>query len=122
MLPQVAQGALAVECRTDDEVTRELLATIDDPGAHAAIVAERAYLERLGGGCNLPVGALAAVGNDGTIEIEALLASLDGRIALRARASGSEPDALGSDVADQLLDARGGRLLLDDLDARSDAS
>ena len=122
MLPQVAQGALAVECRTDDEATRELLATIDDPGAHAAIVAERAYLERLGGGCNLPVGALAAVGNDGTIEIEALLASLDGRIALRARASGSEPDALGSDVADQLLDARGGRLLLDDLDARSDAS
>ena len=114
MLPQVAQGALAVECRADDESTRELLATIDDPGAHAAIAAERAYLERLGGGCNLPVGALADVGADGTIELEALLASLDGRIALRARASGSDPDTLGAEVADQLLDARGGRLLLDD--------
>jgi hydroxymethylbilane synthase len=114
MLPQVAQGALAVECRADDESTRELLATIDDPGAHAAIAAERAYLERLGGGCNLPVGALADVGADGTIELEALLASLDGRIALRARASGPDPDTLGAEVADQLLDARGGRLLLDD--------
>ncbi|MGH9050488.1 MAG: hydroxymethylbilane synthase, partial [Acidimicrobiia bacterium] len=67
MLPQVAQGALAVECRVEDQSTRDLLATIDDPGAHAAVAAERAYLDRLGGGCNLPVGALAGVGADGTI-------------------------------------------------------
>jgi len=117
MLPQVGQGALAVEGRADDESTVELLAAIDDAGAHAAVDAERAYLERLGGGCNLPVGALAGVGADGAIEIEALLASLDGRVALRARASGSDPDTVGAEVADQLLDAHGGRLLLDDLDA-----
>jgi hydroxymethylbilane synthase len=114
MLPQVAQGAIAVECRAADDATRDLLATIDDHGSHTAIDTERAYLERLGGGCNLPVGALAGADADGTIEIEALLASLDGRIALRACATGHEPDAVGSDVADQLLDARGGRLLLDD--------
>jgi hydroxymethylbilane synthase len=114
MLPQVAQGALAVECRSDDDAARERLATIDDPRAHAAVVAERAYLERLGGGCNLPVGALAEVDADGTIGLEALLASLDGRIALRVRASGHDPAAVGSAAADELLDARGGRLLLAD--------
>jgi hydroxymethylbilane synthase len=116
MLPQVSQGALAVECRADDDATRDLLATIDDAGARAAVDTERAYLERLGGGCNLPVGALASAdaGGGGTIEIEALLASLDGRVALRARASGSDPDTVGAEVADQLLDAHGGRLLLDD--------
>ena len=117
MVPQVAQGALAVECRADDAATRELVGSIDDPVARAAVVAERAYLERLGGGCNLPVGAYARVAGDGTVELEALLASLDGRIALRASDRGRDPEALGTAVADQLLDAQGGRLLLADLDA-----
>jgi hydroxymethylbilane synthase len=114
MLPQVAQGALAVECRADDDDTRELVATIDDAPAHGAVAAERAYLDRLGGGCNLPVGALATVTADGTVELEALLASLDGRMALRGRESGRDPAAVGRAAADQILDARGGRLLLDD--------
>jgi hydroxymethylbilane synthase len=58
-LPQVAQGALAVECRVDDADTRRALAAIDDPVAHAAVTAERAFLAEMGGGCTLPVGALA---------------------------------------------------------------
>jgi hydroxymethylbilane synthase len=111
LLPQVAQGALAVECRADDDATRALLATIDDVGLHAAVDAERAFLECLGGGCNLPCGALATSGPAG-IEIEALLASLDGRQVLRARASGPDPEAVGREVAARLLDDHGGRSLL----------
>ncbi|MBA2326924.1 MAG: hydroxymethylbilane synthase [Actinobacteria bacterium] len=115
MVPQVAQGALAVECRADDAGTRDLLAPHDDPKARAAVTAERAYLARLGGGCNLPCGALASVADDGTVELEALLASLDGRIVLRATGSGRDPDALGTEVAERLLTEEGGAMLIDDL-------
>jgi hydroxymethylbilane synthase len=114
LLPQVAQGALAVECRVDDDDTRALLATIDDVGAHREVAAERAFLEQLGGGCNLPCGALA-VADDGSLAIEALLATLDGRIVLRAHARGADPTAVGRDAAAQLLDEHGGRALLEDL-------
>ena len=114
LLPQVAQGALAVECRVDDDDTRALLATIDDVGAHREVAAERAFLEQLGGGCNLPCGALA-VADDGSLAIEALLATLDGRIVLRARARGADPAAVGRDAAAQLLDDHGGRAMLEDL-------
>jgi hydroxymethylbilane synthase len=114
MLPQVGQGAIGVECRADDAETRAALRAIDDTDAHAAVDAERAFLTQLGGGCNLPCGALARV-IDGQIEIEALLASLDGRVALRARASGTDPEAVGIDVTRRLLDEHGGRLLLEEV-------
>jgi hydroxymethylbilane synthase len=114
MLPQVGQGAIAVECRADDAATRDALAAIDDADAHAAVAAERAFLAQLGGGCNLPCGAYAQV-VDGVIEIDALLASLDGRVALRAHESGADPEVVGIAVAAQLLDDHGGRLLLDEV-------
>jgi len=114
MLPQVGQGAIAVECRADDDETRDALAAIDDAGAHAAVTAERAFLEQLGGGCNLPCAAYATV-VDGMLHIDALLASLDGRVALRAHESGTDPAAVGIAVAAQLLDDHGGRLLLDEV-------
>jgi hydroxymethylbilane synthase len=114
LLPQAAQGALAVECRADDADTLALLAAIDDAGAHAAVDAERGFLEQLGGGCNLPCGALAVATPTG-MEIEALLASLDGRVLLRAHATGSDPAATGRAVAARLLDDHGGRILLEDV-------
>jgi len=112
MLPQVGQGALAVECRTDDTDTLARLAAIDDPLAHAAVGAERAFLAQLGGGCDLPCGALATV-VDGEISIEALLASIDGHVVLRATARAAGPLEAGTQVAAALL-ARGGRSLLDE--------
>jgi hydroxymethylbilane synthase len=114
VLPQVAQGALAVECRADDDETRSLVARIDDAGVRAAVTAERAYLAALGGGCNLPCGALAETDDDGPVRLEALLASLDGRIALRVRVEGEDPAAVGADAARRLVDERGGRLVIDD--------
>ena len=113
MLPQVAQGALAAECRADDSATAERLAAIDWPGARRAVEAERAFLRRLGGGCDLPCGALAADRLDGTVAIEVLLATLDGKTVLRARHEGPEPEAVGAEAARILLDDRGGRELLD---------
>jgi hydroxymethylbilane synthase len=114
VLPQVGQGALAVECRADADGTLELLARVDDAEVRAAVTAERAYLAELGGGCNLPCGALAEADGDGGLRLEALLASLDGRITLRARVDGHDPVAVGAEAARRLVDEEGGRLVLDD--------
>jgi hydroxymethylbilane synthase len=112
MLPQIAQGALAVECRADDPGTAARLAAIDDPAAHRAVDAERAFLRQLGGGCDLPCGALAEASPDGTIAIEVLLATLDGKTVLRTRHAGPEPETVGTEAARMLLDEHGGRELL----------
>ena len=116
MLPQVAQGALAVECRVDDERTLTRLRAIDDPVAHRAVDAERAFLTELGGGCDLPCGALARVeARAGGIVLDAVLASLDGHILLRTRVAGTDPGDVGITGARDLLDAKGGRALLEDV-------
>jgi len=112
MLPQVAQGALAVECRAGDDETAGRLAALDDPAARRAVDAERAFLRRLGGGCDLPCGALAEARPDGTVALEVLLATLDGKTVLRVRQEGADPEAVGAAAARILLDERGGRDLL----------
>ncbi len=115
MLPQVAQGALAVECRADDAETVERLRAIDEPAARRAVEAERAFLRRLGGGCDLPCGALArAEGSDGgAVAIDVLLATLDGKSVLRASHRAADPEAAGAEAARILLDEQGGRRLLE---------
>jgi hydroxymethylbilane synthase len=116
MLPQVAQGALAAECRVDDARTLARLRAIDDAGAHRAVDAERAFLAELGGGCDLPVGALAEIdGRAGTIFLDALLASFDGHIVLRTRVAGDDPRDVGTTAALDLLDKKGGRSLMEDV-------
>ena len=105
MLPQVAQGALAVECRADDDTTVARCRAIDNRPAHRAVDAERGFLACLGGGCDLPVGALATAGAAGEVTIEGLLASPDGRIVMRATRAGNEPAATGAALAEHLLDA-----------------
>jgi hydroxymethylbilane synthase len=113
MLPQVAQGALAVECRASDQSTLEALAVIDHADTRRAVEAERSFLAQLGGGCDLPVGAYAVVSVDGDVSLTGLLASLDGRVALRATRSGPDGVAVGAEVARVLLEDSGGEALLD---------
>jgi hydroxymethylbilane synthase len=113
VLPQVGQGALAVECREDDGDLRLLLAAIDDAAAHRAVAAERAYLRALGGGCALPVGALGAAEPSGQIVLDAMMASRDGRVLIRRRAQGNEPEELGASTARTLLEEAGGLALAD---------
>jgi hydroxymethylbilane synthase len=117
MVPQVAQGTLAVECRADDDATRELLAPLDDAPTRLVFRAERAFLAALGGDCYLPAGAYARLGAGGRLELEALIASPDGHVVLRHRVQGDPdgdaPEALGAEAAAFLLDAAGGRQLLE---------
>jgi hydroxymethylbilane synthase len=112
VLPQVGQGALAVECRANDDENRAVLAGVQHEPSRRAFDAERAFLSRLGGDCDLPAGAYARVLDDTTIQVEGLIASLDGRIVLRHRAVGTEPVEIGHEVADHLLDRAGGREVL----------
>ncbi len=104
-LPQVGQGALAVECRAEDWQTAARLRAIDDPAAHRTVDTERAFLTELGGGCNLPCGALATLAADGTIVLDALLASLDGHVVVRTRVAGDEAGAVGRRASDELRGA-----------------
>ncbi len=111
MLPQVGQGAIAVECRAGDRVTIEALAAIDDADTRLCVETERAFLARLGGGCDLPVGANARALPSG-IEVQGLLASLDGRVVLRGASTGSST-SIGADLAESLLASGGSDLLAD---------
>jgi hydroxymethylbilane synthase len=112
MLPQVAQGALAVECRADDDELRALLAAIDDPVSHRVFDAERAFLAELGGDCDLPAGAYGVVDGSGTITLRAILAAADGHVLLEDRRTGTDPETLGRAAARYLLDDAGGASLL----------
>lgn len=118
MLPAPGQGALAVECRADDDETAQALARLDDPATRAAVTAERATLATLEGGCSAPIGALAelAEGEDGPeLWLRAVALSGDGALAVRKSASaalGDDPATWSRTAAD--LGDRLGAEMLDD--------
>lgn len=111
LLPQAGQGALALECRSGDEATKDALGGIDCQDAHRCYLAERAVLAALGAGCEAPVGALATVEEDGTLLLTGVLASRDGHSLVRRRARGREAAALGGEVARALAQAADARLM-----------
>ena len=110
MVPQVGQGAIAIECRYDDLISNEQVVEIIDDSTRCCVEAERAYLAKLGGGCELPVGAHAYL-DEGVIRLDAVLASTDGTTLLRIQQQGHDSVALGEAVAEELL-ADGGLALL----------
>jgi hydroxymethylbilane synthase len=105
-VPAPGQGIVAAEIRADDEPTRRAVSTIDDQRARAALTAERALVVGLGGGCQTPIGALATIGEHGTIDLVAVVAAPDGSRAVRAEGHGVAPDAekLGARVAADLIE------------------
>jgi hydroxymethylbilane synthase len=112
LLPAPGQGALAIECRAQDEgLAAALAATLDDATSRAAVAAERVLLARLEAGCSAPVGALAdvAVGDEGEGEIylRAVVANIDGSRAIRLSTTGAldDPESVGNRLAANLLDA-----------------
>jgi hydroxymethylbilane synthase len=115
MCPAVGQGALGIEIRADNPHAREAVARLDDPATHQAVRAERAVLRRLGGGCQVPIAA-HAVSEDGHLQLQGLVANLDGTQVIRARATGPEPDpeGLGARVAEDLL-RQGAKEILDEI-------
>jgi hydroxymethylbilane synthase len=113
LVPQVAQGALAIECRDDDVDVLAALRAIEHAPSRRAVDAELAFLAQLGGGCDLPVGALAVPSGAGEgLELRGLIASYDGRVVLRDRVFGDDPASLGAQLATALLDGAGARALL----------
>jgi hydroxymethylbilane synthase len=112
-IPQVGQGALAVECRASEPDVIALLSAIEHGPSRRAVDAERAFLAELGGGCDLPVGAYATCDDSG-VHLRVFLSSLDGRVLLRANESGTDGVALGKALADHLLYEAGGAQLLFD--------
>ncbi|SDM44684.1 hydroxymethylbilane synthase [Franzmannia pantelleriensis] len=113
-LPACGQGALGIECRSDDHSLIELLAPLDDPGTATRVRAERAMNTRLEGGCQVPIGGHAVFENDGqTLWLRALVGNPEGTQVLRAegRGSASEPETLGIRVAEELLDQGAGEIL-----------
>jgi hydroxymethylbilane synthase len=112
VLPQAGQGAIAVQCRADDERTRALLGAIDHDATHRALRAERAVLATLGGSCAVPVGAWAeevgaAGGGGAALRVSGLMASADGHTMIRLGREGDDPEATGTAVARALLDGGG---------------
>jgi hydroxymethylbilane synthase len=116
MLPAVAQGALALEARADDAATLARLAALDDREAHVRVEAERSFLRRLEGGCQVPIAAHAVVAG-GRVELRGLVASLDGARVIRGERSAPEAEAaaLGTLLAEDLL-ARGAAEILEELE------
>jgi hydroxymethylbilane synthase len=110
MLPAPGQGALAVQCRADDSELLELLRPIHHLATFRAVSAERAFLAALGGGCAAPVAAFAKE-NGALLDIDGLVASVDGQYVIRTDATGPEPAELGQLLAKRVLDLGGGSLL-----------
>ncbi len=110
MLPAPGQGALAVQCRAGDESNLNILRALEHPPTRLAVTAERAFLEALGGGCSLPVGALATV-TAGEMELQGVIASPDGVRIQRLRATHSDPIELGRELARRAIADGAGALL-----------
>ncbi len=112
MLPAVGQGALCVEVRGDDEATQSLISLLDHPPTRWATMAERAFLRRLEGGCQVPIGAFAEM-DDGQLCLRGLVAALDGSRLVRDEIRGlvEQAEILGTELAEQLLVAGGEEIL-----------
>jgi hydroxymethylbilane synthase len=113
MCPAAGQGALGIEIREGDASTRQYLEFLNDPDARAATTCERALLNRLGGGCQVPIGAFAEL-RDGKLHLDAIVADPDGSKLLRESRDGdlNDPVKLGNAVGDTLL-SRGGDEILE---------
>jgi hydroxymethylbilane synthase len=111
MCPAAGQGALCIEIREGDTAMREHLAFLNDPAARAATACERALLNSLGGGCQVPIGAFAEMRN-GKLHLESIVADPDGSKLLRDSRDGDDPVQLGNAAGAALL-ARGGDQILE---------
>ncbi len=119
MCPAAGQGALGIEIRDGDAETRQHLEFLNDAAARATTICERALLNRLGGGCQVPIGAFAEM-KDGTLHLTGVVARPDGSEILREQQTGMDPVALGEQVGDALL-RRGATKILEDVYSETQA-
>ena len=111
-VPEVGQGALAVEARADDDDVLDMLSEIDDRPTRDAVEAERAFLRTIGGGCQVPVAAYARL-EGGVIRVSTMAALPDGSQVFRSETSGNaaDPDAAGRRSAEDLIRSGAGEII-----------
>jgi hydroxymethylbilane synthase len=121
-LPAIGQGALGIETRKGDGEVEETTRFLNDPDSSIAISAERAFLQRLGGGCQVPIAALGRI-EDPTLEIEGMVGMINGKRLIRHHVRGpiEKAEPLGIELAEILL-GKGGKEILDVIYQRSAAS
>jgi hydroxymethylbilane synthase len=116
MCPAAGQGALAIETRVGNGEVQSVLRFLDDASARAETDCERALLKKLGGGCQVPIGA-SAKSKDGALRLHAIVASPDGTLLLRASVAGTDPAELGESAGESLM-RRGGTQILEEVYGR----
>jgi len=111
-LPAIGQGAVGIECRTDDDFINDLLSKLNHKETWICVTAERAFLKKLEGGCQVPIAAYAQL-HDGNLVIEGLVGSLDGKTLIRESIDGrpEEAESLGTTLAENLLSKGAGEIL-----------
>jgi hydroxymethylbilane synthase len=121
--PAVSQGAIGVCMRTDDVEAGRWLQKLDDPASRLATTAERALLRRLEGGCQVPLGAIGTLANDGILRLHAAVCALDGTKMLEAKAQMpatlANAVSLGQRLAEDLLSQGAAELIANERTARS---
>lgn len=114
-LPAVGQGALAIECRAQDSFMLELLSRLRHEATAVAVAAERSFLHTLQGGCQVPIGAYATVEGEEAgaqaVTLTGMVGATDGSKLLRETMTGSDPVALGIQLAERLLERGADRIL-----------
>lgn len=111
-VPAVGQGALSIECREDDKELRDLLDQFTCKNTDRAVRAERAYLQKMEGGCQVPIAGYAYINDQDEVVMTGLVASPDGNIIYKEQLTGNNPEEVGNIVADRLTE-KGGKALID---------
>jgi hydroxymethylbilane synthase len=111
-LPAVGQGALSIECRENDHELLETLNLFTDSVTEKAVVAERAFLHKMEGGCQVPIAGFASVGQEDMVTLTVLVGAPDGSVLYKERITGTDPIQVGLEAAQSLTD-QGGKMLID---------
>jgi hydroxymethylbilane synthase len=111
-VPAVGQGALAIECREDDDELLEWLRKLNDEQTERAVTAERTFLHKMEGGCQVPIAGYAYINENGEIVLTALVASPDGKEIYKEIITGTNPKELGVRAA-EMLARQGAKALID---------
>ncbi|WP_307892167.1 hydroxymethylbilane synthase [Bacillus swezeyi] len=111
-LPAVGQGALAIECRASDEELLSLFSRLNDRYTQQTVMAERAFLHAMEGGCQVPIAGFATMNEEDVIELTGLVASPDGKTVYKEKVEGIDPEAVGRECA-AIMSKKGAKALID---------
>ncbi|MGE7593073.1 hydroxymethylbilane synthase [Peribacillus frigoritolerans] len=111
-IPAVGQGALSIECREDDKELLAELAKLTCEKTKRTVEAERAFLDKMEGGCQVPIAGFAVAKDDGSVSLTALVAAPDGKVIYKEMVEGADPEAVGHAAAKQISEM-GGKELID---------